>query len=306
VDGQDGNATCGVCHDNSENVETKILQWGASTHAIGGNFERNGTNCAPCHTSQGFKEVVQTGEQETAADIMDPANINCYTCHKIHDTYAVEDWELRAYSSFNLWLTGDLIDMGSANLCARCHQPRTSYAIPDVNNPDGSYEVTSSRFGPHHGPQSTVVNGLAFYMVGSGYSNSSHADIANGCVHCHMGDAYGNQAGGHTFSMDYEYHGELAVWAASCIECHGSDDELHELVEEWEAEFDALATELGALLFKEGIITESGSTVDSTFTNRVAGACWNWRTLVIEDRSKGIHNPRFAKKILENSIESLQ
>jgi hypothetical protein len=106
--------------------------------------------------------------------------------------------------------------------------------------------------------------------------------------------------------MTYEYHGAEAVWAAGCIECHDNEDALHELVEEWEAEFDALAVELGTLLFKEGIITESGSTVPGTYTNRVAGACWNWRTLVPEDRSKGIHNPKYAKKILENSIASLQ
>ena len=79
--GEDGNATCGVCHDFSETVETKILQWNNSVHATGGNYERNTTECAVCHTSQGFKERILTGAHETAADISDPANINCYTCH---------------------------------------------------------------------------------------------------------------------------------------------------------------------------------------------------------------------------------
>lgn len=306
IDGQDGNATCGVCHDNSETVEARILQWGTSTHAVGGNYERNSTSCAPCHTSQGFKERIETGAQETATDIQNPSNINCYTCHLIHDTYTVDDWALRASDPVVLWIDETItLDLGNANLCVQCHQPRVA-TLPDVNNPDGDYEVTSSRFGPHHGPQSTVLTGNAFYMVGSGYNNSTHSDIANGCIQCHMADAYGSQAGGHTFSMDYEYHGDLAVWAAGCIDCHGDEDALHEDVEEWEAEFEALATELGTLLFTEGIITESGSAVPGTYTNKVAGACWNWRTLVIEDRSKGMHNPRFAKKILENSIESLQ
>jgi formate-dependent nitrite reductase cytochrome c552 subunit len=288
-------------------VETKILQWSMSTHAIGGNYERNGTSCAPCHTSQGFKEVVETGAMETAADIADPSNINCYTCHFIHDTYTVDDWGLRTTDPVTLWIDESItLDLGNANLCANCHQPRSSYEIPDVNNPDGTYEVTSSRFGPHHGPQSTVLTGNAFYMVGSGYSNSMHADIENGCIQCHMAEPYGSQGGGHTFSMTYEYHGDLAVWAAGCLECHGDEDALHEEVEEWEAEFEALATELGTLLFKEGIITETGSAVPGTYTNRVAGACWNFRTLTIEDRSKGMHNPKMAKKILENSIASLQ
>jgi hypothetical protein len=42
-----------------------------------------------------------------------------------------------------------------------------------------------------------------------------------------------------------------------------------------------------------------------TYTNRVAGAYWNFITLE-EDRSMGIHNPKFTKKVLENTIASLQ
>jgi len=86
INGQDGNATCGVCHDNSETVEIKIEQWGNSIHAIGGHNFENRTTCAPCHTSQGFKEVVNTDTTATLAAVENPSNINCYTCHKIHDT----------------------------------------------------------------------------------------------------------------------------------------------------------------------------------------------------------------------------
>jgi len=305
IDGTDGTATCAVCHDNSELVETKLLQWGVSTHAVGGTYERNGTSCAPCHTSQGFKEVVLTGLQETAADIMDPANINCYTCHLVHDTYAVDDWALRASDPVALWIDPTIsIDLGTGNLCVNCHQPR-NVTMPDVTNPDGDFEVTSSRFGPHHGPQSTVLTGNLFYEVGTGYSNSMHKDVENGCVGCHMADAYGSQAGGHTFSMTYEYHGANAVWAAGCISCHETDDATHEAIEEWEAEYLPLVAALDTLLQNAGILTASGSAVPGTYTNDVAGACWNYRTIALEDRSMGIHNPKMVKKILQNSIAAL-
>jgi hypothetical protein len=306
IDGKDGNATCGVCHDNSELVETKILQWGVSTHAVGGNFERNAADCGACHTSQGFKERIANGTMEADGDVMNPSNINCYTCHMIHDTYSVDDWALRSSDPVALWIDPSItLDYGNANLCVQCHQPRVA-TIPDVNNPDGDYEITSIRFGPHHGPQSTVLSGNAFYMVGSGYTNSMHADIADGCITCHMADPYGSQAGGHTFSMDYEYHGSAAVWAAGCIECHGSEDDTHEAIEEWEAEFEVLAQELQTLLLAEGVLDEDGYAVEGTYSNKVAGALWNYRTIVLEDRSKGIHNPKFVEKILENSIASLQ
>jgi hypothetical protein len=307
IDGQDGTATCVQCHDNSELVETKILQWGASIHATGGNYERNGTSCAPCHTSQGFKERILTGAMETEETIEDPSNINCYTCHLIHDTYTSADWELRSTAAVELWINGETIDFGTGNLCVECHQPRVA-TIPDVSNPDGTYEVTSGRWGPHHGPQSTVVTGKAFYQVGSGYTNSMHDQTPNGCIGCHMADAFGSQAGGHSFNITYEYHGSVEYNLLGCVDCHGSTDDAEAALEEFHPEFEALLEELAELLIAEGIYNPegtSGTAVTGTYTNRVAGAYWNFITLE-EDRSMGVHNPKYTKKILENTIASLQ
>jgi hypothetical protein len=308
LNGSDGTATCAVCHDNSELVETKIMQWGASIHATGGNYERNDVGCAPCHTSQGFKERILTGEQETAAKIEDPANINCYTCHMIHDTYATADWALRTTAPVALWIDETVtLDLGTANLCVQCHQPRVS-TIPDVTNLEGDYTVTSGRWGPHHGPQSTVLTGNAFFAVGSGYTSSMHKDAPNGCVTCHMAAAFGSQAGGHSFNITYDYHGSEEFNLVGCVDCHGSTDDAEAAIEEWEPEFEALMTELGDMLIAAGIYNPagtSGTAITGTYTNKVAGAYWNFITLE-EDRSMGIHNPKYVKKILENTIASLQ
>jgi hypothetical protein len=201
IDGKDGNATCGICHDNSEEVEGKIAQWSHSIHATGGHNFENRTTCAPCHTSQGFKEVCLTDSTATKEEVMDPNNINCYTCHLIHDTYTEADWALRKTTPITFWLTQETFDLGKGNICAQCHQPRTSYAIPDVTAPEGNYEVTSARFGPHYGSQGSTLTGSAYYNVGDGLFNSSHADIVDACVTCHMASAVGYDAGGHTFSM---------------------------------------------------------------------------------------------------------
>ena len=56
-DGMDANATCTLCHANDQVINAKMAQWAVSTHATGGNAERNSYDCAPCHTSQGFLEV---------------------------------------------------------------------------------------------------------------------------------------------------------------------------------------------------------------------------------------------------------
>jgi hypothetical protein len=228
INGTDGNATCGVCHDNSEMVEIISAQWGKSIHAIGGHNFENRTTCAPCHTSQGFKEVVGTDTSATMAAIENPANINCYTCHKIHDTYSSSDWELRKTTPHTFWLTGETVDLGKANLCLACHQPRTSYTIPDVNAPDGIYTVSSSRFGPHYGSQGSTLTGTAYYEVGGGYTNSSHVNIEDACVTCHMASPIGYTAGGHSFNIYDEYEGEYNV--AGCTDCHTADEAI-ELIE---------------------------------------------------------------------------
>lgn len=303
IDGQDGNATCGVCHDNSETVETKIGQWGNSFHATSGLQFENRTTCAPCHTSQGFKEALALDSSATLAAIEDPANINCYTCHKIHDTYAVDDWALRVTEPSPFWLTGETVDLGKANLCIKCHQERVSYAIPDVTNPSGTYTVTSKRFGPHYGVQGTSVSGIGFYKVGSGYMNSAHSGIEDACINCHMASAVGYATGGHTWIMEDEEEG---LNTNGCLECHTAD-EAETLKAELVVEITDLMTQLGTKLVAAGIYnpsSTSGYAVPGDYTNTVAGAYWNFMC-VYSDGSGGVHNPKFIKTLLTNSINSL-
>lgn len=303
INGQDGTATCAVCHDNSEEVEIKIAQWGGSKHAIGGTNFENAAGCAPCHTSQGFKEALANDTTACVAAIENPANINCYTCHKVHDTYSEADWELRKTDANTFWLTGDVVDLGAGNLCVRCHQPRISYQIPDVTNPEGIYTVGSTRWGPHHGPQGTTLNGLAYYKVGSDYMNSMHTSIEDGCVGCHMASPVGYNSGGHTFKVFDEEEG---LNTAGCIDCHTAS-EANDAVESLQAEIQTSLDSLGVLLVAAGIYNPagtSGTAVKGDYPNKVAGAYWNFIS-IIEDKSMGVHNPKFVRKILSNTITSL-
>ena len=59
-------------------------------------------------------------------------------------------------------------------------------------------------------------------------------------------------------------------------------------------------------LIAAGIMTEAGgSAVTGTYPSNVAGARMNYQ-MCLEDRSKGVHNPKYVKALLTNSIESLQ
>jgi len=304
INGTDGTAVCSTCHDNSETVETKIGQWENSFHATSGLQFENRTTCAPCHTSQGFKEALAIDSSATTAAIQDPANINCYTCHMIHDTYTGADWALRVTEPSPFWLTGETVDLGKANLCIKCHQERVSYAIPDVTNPDGIYTVTSTRFGPHYGVQGTSISGIGFYEVGTGYMNSAHSSIEDACINCHMASAVGYATGGHTWVIEDEEEG---LNTNGCLDCHTAE-EAGTLKEELAVEIEDLMTQLGTKLVAAGIYNPEGTSgyaVKGDYSNRVAGAYWNFMC-IHSDGSGGVHNPKYITKLLENSIASLE
>jgi len=105
-------------------------------------------------------------------------------------------------------------------------------------------------------------------------------------------------------NVTYEYHGSTSESLSGCLECH-------EDIESFDrggvqTEIEELLAEAHELLVEQGLIDgESGSGITGTFTSEQAGALWNYKT-VEEDRSVGVHNPKFAKFLLETAIEALQ
>ncbi|MCB2218917.1 MAG: hypothetical protein KQI35_00880 [Bacteroidetes bacterium] len=304
IDGQDGTATCIECHDDSQVLFARTIQWEHSTHATGGNFERNEGECAICHTSQGFLGNLDGSYnyEEDGAFISNPNPPNCYTCHMIHDTYTTDDLAFTVTGPVELRNTGGAtFDFGNGSLCASCHQGRTVDPFPEVGGDD--IEVTSSRYGVHHGPQANTLAGMGLFEPGTGYTDHPHkTGIANGCVTCHMAEPFGQQAGGHTMNISYVYHGSTEVNVAGCTDCHTDPDGLIENTEELQAEIQALLDELKGHLDAAGITEEgSDSSIPGTYSAEVAGACLNYKAIT-EDRSLGVHNPSYIKKVLQNTI----
>lgn len=299
TNGSDGTTTCVECHSDNQVIFTKEAQWAASIHATGTAFARNTGECAICHTSQGFLGDLDGTFDWTAegAIINNPNPQNCYTCHTIHDTYTTADLALTVSGAVELRNTGGTtFDFGSGGLCATCHQGRTVDPFPVEGGAD--IVVTSSRYGVHHGPMANTISGIGLWNVGTGYVNSAHSSIANTCVTCHMADGYGYQSGGHTFFMANE-SGSLNI--AGCLECHPGT-EAADLTEELQAEIAALLAELKVKLDAAGITAEgSDSSIAGTYPAEVAGACLNYKAIT-EDKSLGVHNPKYIKKLLQNTI----
>ncbi|MFC1733901.1 hypothetical protein ACFL6I_26670 [candidate division KSB1 bacterium] len=309
VDGADGNATCGQCHDLSAQLVAIIGQYNNSFHGTGPDHERNGTSCAPCHTHQGFLEVLATGLDETAADIENPARINCRTCHKIHETYTAADYGLRATGPVTLHIHDDVVDFGKGNSCVGCHQGR---AFSDGQEPDplaltDSVTFTSSRFGVHHGPQGNILGGVGGFEIPGSMSYTTpaaHTSITDGCVQCHMATAFGYAAGGHTWWMEYEYHGATEPNMAGCdvTGCHPGEEDFD--INGVMTQIHELHDSLGNVLINLGIMTPTFSAVPGTWTNLHAGGVWTHQ-MIREDRSFGVHNPKYTKALLINVLESL-
>ncbi len=303
IAGVDANENCTQCHNSGSDLVAKISQAANSTHQKGYTSFETRTSCAPCHTSQGFIERIANGAQVTAAEIENPAAVNCRTCHMIHEKYDSTDFALRGSEPVTLWLGGTTLDLGTSNTCVQCHQSRIVSPMPVLAGAD--IAITSSRWGVHHGPQSAVLAGLVGYRIAgtATYPTGDHAHKAGGCVSCHMSKAVGSLAGGHTFNMESEEEGENL---ASCVACHseaksfdidGSQTEVAELLEQ-----------LKTILIDKGYLNASTGLWKATtaaplnLTADQAGTLLNYN-LIAEDRSLGVHNPSYVKALLKNSIE---
>ncbi len=276
---------CTTCHDDTTLVLSKSQAGAGTTHQAGTAWSYAGgrAGCTACHSSEGFQASVAAGlnpdeyaELDTAPT--NPSPPNCRTCHEIHTTYTTADFALKTTAPVTLIASGKTFDRGDGNLCTSCHQPRRTGPEEGA----GDYEITSTHWGPHHGPQSTVLLGIDGYGVAD--STSIHYTLVEeGCPTCHMADD------DHT----------LAASTAGCQSCHTDLDTLDR--NGVQTEIKALFDELAELLEAAGPIHD-GHPNPGTYSEELAGAAWNYM-IVYEDNSWGVHNPSWTKAILEKSIE---
>jgi hypothetical protein len=306
-DGKDGAATCGECHNLSTDLYAKIIQYEASTHANGGNFERATTSCAPCHTHEGFLETRPTQLTATLAEIMDPTPPNCRTCHPIHKTYTAADYDVRYKDATKLFIDNTKShDMGKGNICTSCHQPRPMNPVVTVGGPDITIASSNTRWGYHYGIQAAMIIGTGGYEYpGGNYTTppASHKnDVEDGCIECHMGKAFGAEAGGHTWMMKYNDGANANV--SVCTTCHPGITNFD--VNGVQTEITDLLDSLKTILIAENIYNATNDLIKpGTYSADKAGAYLNYK-YVYYDGSHGVHNYEYAKALLTNAINALK
>ncbi len=278
--------SCTECHDETSNLYVKQQQLAVSVHGSGTATAYAGTrsSCAACHSSEGYTTIMDAGigvEELEAAPVV-PSKVNCRTCHDIHTSYTGADWALTSVEPVTLIAGGAEFDGGKGNLCVTCHQPRRVMAEAT----DGVFEITSTHWGPHHGPQSSMLLG----QVGAGVEGKPSAHykmVEDTCVACHLGEA-----------MDHDFGANLAA----CADCH---DDAETLKDEFQAEIKAMTDLAIAKLVTVGALDSAGHPVKGTFTEAEAQAAWNLIYIVIEDKSMGVHNPNFTIAMLEAALDTL-
>ena len=243
--------------------------------------------CAGCHGSEGAKARIDAGLPPHDSSVEDVTNVspyNCRTCHNIHTTYSEADFSLTGDAQpVELEYTDGTFDGGSGNLCANCHQIRNEK--PAVV--DGNIEVTSSRFGTHHGAESQMLLGEGGLGV-IGSSSSHYRMVENTCVGCHMGEERN-----HTYEPEVD----------RCQECHEDAEDFD--MDGGRTEVQAMFDELTVLFTEQGYIDpENGRWVTGTYPEEAANAMWNYK-FVEEDQSMGVHNPDYTKALLQQALDAL-
>lgn len=294
--------TCFECHSD---VNTALVaaeqQWNNSVHASGNNIDRSSRGCENCHTSEGFVARAGGGSSGSVAN---PTVIHCFTCHAPHTN---GDLRLRITSPQTLE-DGTVFDLGSANICTACHQARN-----DVNTYVAQDTVMlSEHWGPHHGPQGDMVvatNGYEYSWYTYDRSFGHRGGTEDGCLDCHFKTTQNNILGGHSFNMAFMVEGEEEENTNGCnVEtCHDGyvEDFDHADVQ---INVEHLVDSLQTILFDAGMIDDEGHPIDSLFVASLAepgdsvGAVWNY-LIVHEDRSHGIHNPKYVTGLLESAIQ---
>ena len=285
------NLTCSECHDDSTLIAGKTAAWEESGHGSGGAFVRGtSASCAGCHSGGAFSERVAAGlnPDELESGDPNPTRQECRTCHQIHTSYTGADWSLETTDAVEIYAVDGLTyDGGDGNLCVNCHQPRR--VIADAV--DGMIEVTSTHWGPHHGPQSVMLLGEAGAGDVTGNPSSHYSLVEGTCVTCHMGE-----------NDDHSYAPDVAV----CQSCHSGAEDFD--IGGVQTEVQALLDELGAELVARGWLSENGAdghpVVDFVPEAEAAGL-WNWIYIAHEDGSLGVHNPTYTKALLEAGLEAV-
>lgn len=315
--------TCNRCHANlpyqRQGVEfTEKAAHGRSTLAAGGRVILIDL-CAQCHVGQGAlarfegDPTLKLQPAFKAADIQNPENVTCAVCHDPHS----EKNEHLLRLSGTQEVLGKVLDAGPSKVCMQCHRLRPGSDKPGTR--------------VHESHQTEMLAGVGGYEYpGEKYPTSSHAgSVSEKCVTCHM-DTPGQKdprfakLGSHTWKQ-YDDNGtpndpkDDLYNTLGCEPCHGKLADFN--VNGTQSEIEDMLVVLYDLLphrkdapaggwkFPSGVAWSYSATAATSATRQMTqdevNAAYNY-LFVEQDGSEGVHNHRYARKLLADAIKSLR
>lgn len=303
---------CGDCHNGVHHPTYD--EWSASLHAGIDDHVAEGftegtrlASCGICHSGDYrdallVQELVSIPETLLEGKTVEELNaVECVTCHDPHrqtGNSAViqgegEDYQLRFPEVVALGQSNKIADATNAaryNLCGQCHHSR-------------GRDWTATSRGTHHSIQANFYLGEMplpdndqTLLVAN--TNTAHRFVPGQCVTCHMPtaefvDTLNPADSGHHFAVNTE--------GCSAIGCHptseAAEDDLTALQTKVDTDLASYKARLGDPATWE--YTSAGGPTDQ---NTVSDDIKKIRFLyywVVNDGSRGAHNPEYARAILK-------
>jgi hypothetical protein len=290
---QAADLSCTQCHNDTALIDGPATIWSTTVHAIGPAFGIAGSRaiCAGCHTGIGFSDRIAANETnpDNFTTVYDnPTRIDCRACHQIHTTYTASDFALETTAAVPLYaVQGATYDGGMGNLCANCHQSLNAFPAPAT---DGTVEVDSTHWGPHHGPQAEFLLGLGGAGDVQGSPAPHYSKVTDTCEGCHMGGEAVNHS--------------LVPSVTTCQQCHtdAKDFNMNGAV----ADLDTKIADLKVKLTAAGLLDQTDSPVVGTYSAAQAGALWNYILVAVEDKSHGVHNMPYAEALIDSALAAMK
>ncbi len=329
-----GATACGNCHA-SDGIEQRVA----------GNVSFAGTT-GPANLTKGQVNYLNSTNsritESTYAGHTTVAVVGCMTCHNTsasndpHITglpYTAGSFPLRVPSGANdeaiieksaaAGSSGGTAagKYGRGNACVWCHKSRK-----DVTNYiTASNALTSTRWGPHEGPQSDVYTGKGgYHYAGKTYGASTHQGFTNGCVDCHMPSVASNagvgnhsfypqlsacqKAGCHVNATSFDVGGGQSAMKSLLIalrrELNNETAGRGWLTRSETAPYAALTEEeLTDQHFAEDLVRPL-ATGATPLTAAQAGALYNY-LLLARGSGAGAHNPIYVRQLVFDSYQAL-
>ncbi len=273
--------SCAGCHSG------QTEEWELTGHATMGQHTYG--SCQPCHSSEGFIEMYDADWAGAGLSYVSP--IGCVTCHDPHVTSNDETnpAQLREAALVDFSVVYDpegdgptYSGMGNSQLCVQCHHARR-----DNDNVQGQIDNGYAHFGPHYSNQMDMyLGGGSYEIAGYEYDREWTHQGAFSCVDCHFTIV-------EEHDRDHQIH-DLQVDVESCDACHSG---MGFTLEDIHAEIEALSEEL---LLAIGEPADSLGLARLSPAQRMAGYAY---AFVHEDASHGVHNPSYARSLLQNAID---